>query len=234
MNLTGKIALVTGGSLGIGKAIAKGLIEKGAKVAITGRNKERLEAAAADLGAFPIQADAGDPNSVAGVFEALKAEFGGLDILVNNAGVGGEFQELENLTWENFEQVFRINVFGAAMYAKAAAEIFKANSTKGNIVNIGSTASLKGFARGTVYSASKFALRSMSQSWQAELRKHDIRVFQVNPSEVVTAFANDGVEREEVANKLRSQEIAHAIIGALEMDDRGFIPEFSVWATNPW
>ena len=75
----------------------------------------------------------------------------------------------------------------------------------------------------------------MTQCWQSELRPHNIRVFLVNPSEVTTAFANpERVERVDVDNKLRPKEIAHATISALEMDDRGFIPELTVWASNPF
>ncbi|MDH5628206.1 MAG: SDR family NAD(P)-dependent oxidoreductase, partial [Candidatus Krumholzibacteria bacterium] len=91
------------------------------------------------------------------------------------------------------------------------------------------------FPGGTVYAASKFALRGMTECWQAELRKHDIRVTLIAPSEVATAFGReDGREREAPPNKLASMEIAHAIKSVIELDDRGMIPELSVWATNPW
>ena len=106
---------------------------------------------------------------------------------------------------------------------------------KGHIINIGSTASLRGFEKGGIYAASKFALRAMTESWQHELRKHSIRVMQVNPSEVATAFNSDErIERTAADNKLRSQEIAYRIKSILELDDGAMIPEFSVWATNPW
>jgi len=161
-------------------------------------------------------------------------KFDGLDCLINNAGIGGRFPYLEELQLDDLESVFRVNVFGAALMAAKAVPFFK-KQKYGHIINIGSTAALTGGARSSVYSASKFALRSMTQAWQAELRKDNIRVMLINPSEVSTAFGNpDRSEREAVSNKLSSQEIAYAIKAALEMDDRGFIPEFSVWATNPW
>ncbi len=120
------------------------------------------------------------------------------------------------------------------MMGSKAAKLFK-EQNKGNIVNIASTAALKGFSNGTVYASSKFALRGMTQCWQAELRKYNVRVILINPSEVTTAFGNsERVERKEVSNKLRSEEIAHTIVSTLEMDDRGFIPEVTVWATNPF
>ena len=225
--------LITGGSSGIGKAAAQLLKESGAKVAITGRDKAKLEKTAKELGVFPIHADVAVQSDIEKTYEAVMKEFGGLDVLVNNAGIG-EFPTLEDLTMENFMNVYSINVFGAAFMAQGAAKIFKKQNS-GNIINIASTAGLKGFARGTVYSSSKFALRSMNECWQAELRPFNIRVSLINPSEVTTAFANsERKEREEKPNKLSSMEIAHAIKSVLEMDDRGFIPELTVWATNPF
>lgn len=225
--------LITGGSSGIGKAAAKLLSENGAKVAITGRDKSKLEKAALETGSFAIHADASKPEEIDLTIKAILEKFGGLDVLVNNAGIG-EFPTLEELTVESFVRVYSVNVFGAAMMAKAAAEIFK-KQNYGNIINIASTASLKGFARGTVYSSSKFALRSMTECWQAELRPFNIRVMQVNPSEVPTAFGSESrKERVEEQKKLTSLEIAHTIKAMLEMDERGMIPEVSVWATNPF
>ena len=105
----------------------------------------------------------------------------------------------------------------------------------GTIINIGSSASVKGFARGSVYAASKFAVRALTQCWQAELRPFNIRVSQLNPSEVTTAFYNEErKERATVQNKLSPNEIAHSILSILEMEDKGFITELNVWATNPF
>jgi 3-oxoacyl-[acyl-carrier protein] reductase len=234
MKLKDARILVTGGSLGIGKAAAQVLAEAGARVAITGRHEERLVKAAKSVGAVPIVADAGNPHDVEKTFEDVRRHLGGLDCLINNAGFG-RFSEMESVTFEEFEKVFRVNVYGAALMGARAAAMFKAQKSRGHIVNIGSTAGLKGFAGGTIYAASKFALRGMTECWQAELRKHNIRVTLVAPSEVATAFGReDGQEREPAPNKLSTMEIAHAIKSVLEMDDRGMIPELSVWATNPW
>ena len=154
--------------------------------------------------------------------------------MINNAGIGAGFSELTETTLDDFRRVYDVNVFGAAMMGREAAKIFKAQNI-GNIVNIASTAALKGFARGTVYSSSKFALRGMTMCWQAELRPFNVRVFLVNPSEVTTAFGKDDrEERAEVNNKLRSEEIAHSVIGILEMDQRGYVPEVTIHATNPF
>lgn len=234
MQIKDSTFLVTGGSLGIGKATAKLIVENGGKVAITGRNKVRLEKAAKEIGAFPINADAAKPEDVKKTYDEFLNEFNRLDCLVNNAGIGGKWNQVFDLDVDDFMNVYSVNVFGAAFMTKYAANLFKKQKS-GNIVNISSTAGTKGFANGTVYASSKFALRGMTQCWQAELRKHNVRVILVNPSEVITAFGNEeGKERKEVSNKLRSYEIAHTIVSTLEMDDRGFIPEVTVWATNPF
>jgi 3-oxoacyl-[acyl-carrier protein] reductase len=225
--------LITGGSSGIGKAAAKLLADGGAKVAITGRDKSKLDKVALETGAFAIHADVAKQEDIDKTYKLFLDKFGGLDCLVNNAGIG-EFPSVEELTFEAFQNVYSVNVFGAAMMAKKAAEIFKKQES-GNIINIASTAALKGFARGSIYSSSKFALRGMTECWQAELRPFNIRVMLINPSEVTTAFASkERTERPEAPKKLRSEEIAHAIKSVLEIEDRGFIPELTVWATNPW
>ncbi|MFK7810110.1 MAG: SDR family oxidoreductase [Saprospiraceae bacterium] len=234
MKLKNKTALVTGGSLGIGKATAEKLIKKGVKVVITGRNKKRIEKAAKDIGAIPLVFDISDLDKIsAKAKKCLKLLGGKIDILVNNAGIG-DFPVLGDIKPKHFEQVFQTNVFGLALLTQELIKPMKKQKS-GTIINIGSTASLKGFARGTVYSASKFAVRSMTQCWQAELRKDNIRVCLVNPSEVTTAFnQQDRKEKEKVSNKLEPNDIAHTILSVIEMDDKGFIPEVTVWATNPF
>lgn len=234
MILKGSRILITGGSLGIGKATAKLLVDSGAQVAITGRDKTRLNKAAEETGAKPIVADVARQEDIEYTYEQFLGTFNGLDCLINNAGIRGRAPLIEDLQLSDLLSVFEVNVFGAALMASRAAAVFK-KQDYGNIVNIGSTSALKADARSSVYSATKFALWAMTQAWQAELRKYNVRVIQINPSEVATAFGKDDrVERIPADNKLSSVEIAYAIKTALEMDDRGFIPELSVWATNPW
>lgn len=234
MNILNSTFLVTGGSAGIGKATAKLLVEKGGKVAITGRDKTKLEKVAKEVGAFPIPADVAVESDVFKTYELFLKQFGKLDCLINNAGIGDASNEITQLDMKVFHHVYDVNVFGAALMGSEAAKLFK-KQNYGNIINIASTAGTKGFANGTVYASSKFALRGMTQCWQADLRKYNVRVILVNPSEVTTAFGDkERNERPEVKNKLRPLEIAHTIVSALEMDDRGFIPEVTVWATNPF
>ncbi|MAB95510.1 MAG: short-chain dehydrogenase [Flavobacteriales bacterium] len=158
---------------------------------------------------------------------------GRIDVLVNNAGIGVS-KSIDKLNIEDFLRVFNVNVFGLALFTKEIIPLMIKESY-GTIVNIGSTASLKGYKNGSIYSSSKFAVRCLTQCWQAELRQYNIRVCQVNPSEVTTAFgSSDRIERENVKNKLTPDEISHSIISSIEMDDRGFINELNIWATNPF
>jgi 3-oxoacyl-[acyl-carrier protein] reductase len=232
MNLKNKKVFITGGSSGIGKATAIDLINAGAQVIITGRNEEKLEAAAKEVGAIPMAFDVSDYEVIPEKVAEAVAKMGGIDVLINNAGIG-DFDLLEDLNINQFENVFSINVFGVALLTQEVVKYFKAQG-RGDIVNIASTAATKGFSHGSVYASSKFALRGMTMCWQAELRKENVRVMLINPSEVTTAFnQEDRVERDDEEGKLTANEIAHAIKFALQMDHRGFIPELSVWATNP-
>lgn len=232
MNLQDAKILVTGGSAGIGKATAKMLIEAGAKVAITGRDIDKLNSVADEIGATPIELDQSNYGDIPPKLQETVSALGGLDALINNAGIGA-FAPLGELSAEDFDRVFSVNVIGLALLTQEAVKVFK-EQDRGDIVNIASSAALRGFPRGSVYCASKFALRGMTQCWQTELREHNVRVVLINPSEVPTAFAQENrAERPEVESKLTSVEIAHAVKSALEMADRGFIPELSVWATNP-
>ena len=143
-------------------------------------------------------------------------------------------RNIEDLNADDFMTIYKTNVFGLSLLTKEITTCMQDNKS-GTIINIGSTASLKGYKGGSIYSSSKFAVRSLTQCWQAELRPYNIRVCQLNPSEVTTAFANkDRIERDEIPNKLTTKEIAHSIVSVIEMDDRGFINELNVWATNPF
>jgi 3-oxoacyl-[acyl-carrier protein] reductase len=232
MDLRDATAVVTGGTSGIGQAIARALIDAGARVAITGRNQARLESAAKELNALAIRADVSDEDDVTRTFREAVSAFGHVDILVNNAGFG-VFQPLVEMDRSSFESVFRTNVTGAMLMAREAAKHFIPRK-RGNIVNICSTASLRGAPNGTAYYASKAALRSMTECWRAELRQHNVRVFLVNPSEVLTNFGNlIGNPQQANPTKLHSQDIAHMVRSVLEMDDRGFTTELTIFATNP-
>ena len=233
MDLQGAKALVTGGSEGIGKAIAVGLKREGADVVITGRRADVLEATANEIGVGWSVGDVGSEDDAIRTVRDFVERHGRLDILINNAGFG-RFAPLVEMELSDMEAVYRTNVFGAFLMAREAAKVF-VRQKSGHLVNISSTSGLKGGRGSTAYSSSKFALRDMTECWRDELRRHDVRVMLVNPSEVLTEFGSKaGFQQEQSPKKLRGQEIADAIVGALKIDDRGFVPEFSVFATNPF
>ena len=233
MELRDAVALVTGGSEGIGRAIAEALMHQGCKVTITGRREEVLKDTADELGLDWIAGDVGNETDAVRTVSSVIERHGRLDILVNNAGYG-MFKPLVDTTLDELKDMYQTNVFGTFLMAKEAAKQFIKQGS-GELINISSTSSLKGSSGRTAYGSSKFALRGMTECWRDELRRHDVRVMLVNPSEVMTDFAaKAGVERERSDKKLRPKEIADAIVGALKVDARGFIPEFSVFATNPF
>jgi 3-oxoacyl-[acyl-carrier protein] reductase len=233
MELNDAVALVTGGSEGIGRAIAEVLSREGCRVTITGRREGAVRATAEELGLDWIVADVGSESDAVRTVSAVIEKHGRLDILVNNAGYG-IFKPLVETTLEEMESVYRTNVFGTFLMAREAARHFIAQGS-GEMINIASTSSLKGSAGRTAYGSSKFAVRGMTECWRDELRRHNVRVMLVNPSEVMTDFAaKAGVQRDASDKKLRPQEIADAILGALKVESRGFIPEFAVFATNPF
>jgi 3-oxoacyl-[acyl-carrier protein] reductase len=232
MDLKEGIVLVTGGSSGIGLETARELVSRGARVAICGRDAKKLASAAESSGALAIRADVADEADVKRMVAQVIETYGDYNVLVNNAGYG-HFAPLLETTLESMRRQYDTNVFGAMMVARESARHF-AGRGGGSIVNVASTAAQRGFAGGTAYASSKFALRGMTECWRAELRKHEIRVMEINPSEVITEFfATAGRSREASEKKLHAVDIAKAIASMLEMHDRGFVTEMSVWATNP-
>jgi 3-oxoacyl-[acyl-carrier protein] reductase len=233
MNLKNATALITGGSSGIGLAIAQSLASAGTRVAITGRDRKRLDEAARSTGAHAIRADVSNEEDVKHTYQEFFGKFGHLDILVNSAGFGLR-RPLVEMDRSRFDAVFQTNVTGTMLMSREAAKHFIERQS-GNIVNLGSTAALRGAANGTAYYASKFAVRGMTECWRAELRQHNVRVFLINPSEVLTNFATNAGFTQDDHNptKLQAEDIAHVVKAALEMTDRGFTTELTVFATNP-
>ena len=233
MDLKNAKVLVTGGSMGIGYAAAKVLIDAGAKVVICGRDAKRLETAGKELGATPILADVAKEDDVINLVTKTIEALDGYNVLINNAAYG-YFSPLTGIDTAKFNDVLMTNITGAMMCGRESAKYFT-EKNYGNIVNIASSAGTGGFANGSPYCATKFALRGMNECWRAELRKHNIRVMLVNPSEVQTNFGINagGKPRDFNPTKLEGAQIAHLIKAMLEIDDKGFIPEAGVWATNP-
>jgi 3-oxoacyl-[acyl-carrier protein] reductase len=233
MNIQNAKVLLTGGSSGIGYETAHRLKLAGAQVCITGRNPEKLFKAATELGVHRILADvASEADVVRSVAEA-NALMGGLNVLINNAAYG-YFSPLPEIDLAQFDAMMNTNVRGAMLMGREVSKIF-IEQKYGNIINLSSTAGLNGTLNGTPYVASKFAIKGMTECWRLELRKYNVRVMLVNPSEVQTNFGiNAGFgERPFNSSKLEAQEIAHTILAMLQMRDVGFITEATVFATNP-
>jgi 3-oxoacyl-[acyl-carrier protein] reductase len=233
MDLKTAKVLVTGGSSGIGLATAKHLAAAGARVAICGRRAQTIEAAARESGAVPIVADVSREADVTRLVATVVRELGGYDTLINNAGFG-RFAPLLATTVDDFRSVWETNVLGAMLAARESARHF-VTQRRGNIVNVASTSGQRGGANGSAYASSKFALAGLTQVWRAELRQYNVRVMQINPSEVLTEFrANSGrAGQAENPTKLHADDIAQVIASMLALDDRGFITDATVWATNP-
>ncbi|EKN6149868.1 SDR family oxidoreductase [Yersinia enterocolitica] len=193
--LSDKIALVTGGSTGIGLASAQELAAQGAKVYITGRRQQELDAAVALIGSSTkgIRADVSRLEDLDKVYAQIAEESGRLDILFANAG-GGDMLPLGAITEEHFDRIFGTNVRGLLFTVQKALPLLGAGSS---IILTGSTVSVKGTANFSVYSASKAAVRNFARSWALDLQGRGIRVNVVSPGPVKTPGLEELVAEEQ-------------------------------------
>lgn len=228
--MAGRRFLITGGSQGIGAAVVALARRSGHQVVFTGRDARRIEQVAQATGAHGLRLDVsiGDDNQTA--VDASLARMGGIDVLVNNAAFGYA-AGIGEMDVDRMKTMFDTNVFGLVDIANRVVPLMKQQG-EGDIVNIASTSGMKGAARGTAYAASKWAVRGISQCWQAELRPMGIRVISVCPSEVQTNWG--GRTGRNNPNKLYAEDIAGTIMAALDMPRRVLWPEVAVFANNPW
>ena len=237
MNLKGKNALITGGGRGLGKAVAIALANEGVNVGITGRNEESLKTTVAELEKLGVKAaysvfDVEEMAQVEQGVASIASQLGGIDILINNAGVGdfGSFEEMPVETWE---KVMKVNLFGVYYVAKATLPYLKQNK-EGDIVNVASTAGLKGGPNMSAYGASKAAVISLSQSLMAELRKFNIRVITLTPSTIATDMSIEGKLTDGNPEKvLQPEDFAEWVRDILKMNRRAMIASASIFSTNP-
>ncbi len=222
--------LITGGSQGIGAALVEAARAAGHQVVFTGRDAELIAKVAGATGAVGLRADVaiGDDNER--TVSECRQRMGGIDVLINNAGWGFS-APIGELDVDRMRRLFDTNVFGLVDLTNRVVPLMKEQGG-GDIVNIASTSGMKGHAGGTAYSASKWAVRGISQCWQAELRPHDIRVISICPSEVQTGWG--GRTGRDNPNKLFAPDIADAVLTALSANRRALWPELAVFATNPW
>ena len=215
--LSGKIALVTGGSSGIGLATAKRFVAEGAYVFITGRRQAELDAAVKEIGSniTAIRSDVANLADLDRLFDAIKQQKGRLDILFANAG-GGEFVPLEQVTEAHFDKYFGINVKGTLFTVQKALPLMPAGAA---IVINGSMVSIKGFPAFGVYSATKAALRSFVRTWSVDLKGRNIRVNVVSPGTVITpGYKNAGLTDEQIA-EMKAQAAATTPLGRVGTPD---------------
>jgi 3-oxoacyl-[acyl-carrier protein] reductase len=222
--------LITGGSQGIGAAIVELACKAGHRVVFTGRNEQLIDKVAQKTGALGLQADVSVGDDNARTVDACRERLGGIDVLVNNAGYAYR-AEIGSLDIDAMKRMFDTNVFGLVDITNRVVPLMKSQAS-GDIVNIASTSGMKGAATATSYGASKWAVRGISQCWQAELRPHGIRVTCVCPSEVQTNFG--GRAGRNNPNKLYAEDIGETIMAALNMPRRALWPELAVFANNPW
>ena len=227
VQLSGKVAVVTGGTRGIGRGIAGALLEVGASVIITGRNGQRAAAVATELSVDSktcegVECDVKSLVSVAALAQHVREKYGRLDILVNNAGVGGPSSLLHELNPDNWDEIFETNVRGVFFMMRELVPLITATGG-GHIVNISSLAGKNPLPKGAAYSASKWALNGLSYSVAEELRAHNIRVCVVCPGSVDTEFSPHSGK--DPSKMLRPEDVAHVVTMLVTQRQQSFVSE---------
>jgi 3-oxoacyl-[acyl-carrier protein] reductase len=235
-SLNGKVALVTGGSRGIGLAIAQALVADGVRVAVTGRNEAHLAAARpmienAGSGVVEsLQADVRRYDQVERSIEATVARFGGLDILVNNAGVG-IFADVVDMAPAQWAEVIDTNLTGVFNACHAAIPEMRRRGG-GFIVNISSLAGKNAFASAAAYCASKSGLNAFSEALMQEVRYDNIRVSYVMPGSVATGFSG-GDESKGADWKVSPEDVAEVVLNLLRHPARSLPSRVELRPTKP-
>jgi 3-oxoacyl-[acyl-carrier protein] reductase len=235
--LTGKRALVTGGSKGIGLEVSRALLSEGASVGICARDRGPLDRALEELrsGAKPGKvvgrtADVSNSEQVAELFRFIDQELGGLDILVNNAG-GGIFRATAELTVEEWDKVIGANLSGAFYCSREALARFE-KARGGWIINISSLAGKNPFTGGAAYNASKFGLNGFTEAMMLDHRNDNVRVSYIMPGSVDTGFTGRTEERR-VDWKIAPQDIAEIVLDILRLPARSLISRVEVRPSRP-
>ena len=235
MEFKSKVALITGGSKGIGYGVAEALIKKGMNVAITSRSKEAAEKAASELSktgsgeALGLEADVRDYESQQRAVKKVMDKWGQLDVLVANAGVG-HFGSIEDLSIEDWKATIDTNLSGVFYSIKASLEGLK--KSKGYVVTISSLAGTNFFAGGSAYNASKFGVTGMTQSVMLDLRNLGINVSTIMPGSVATHF-NDHEPSEKDSWKIQIEDIGELVVDLLKMNPRTLPSKIEVRPSQP-
>ncbi|MDQ3171774.1 MAG: SDR family oxidoreductase [Acidobacteriota bacterium] len=234
MNTRVHTAVVTGGSKGIGLAIAEAFAADGVNVVITGRDENALAAAEAKLaglkgGALVSRTDVRDYAAVETLMKEAAAKFGGIDVLVNNAGVG-KFAPVDEMTLEDWHTVIDTNL-NAVFYCTKAALPFLRRSDSAYVINISSLAGKNWFAGGAAYCASKAGVNAFSESLMQDVRQHDIRVSYVMPGSVNTDFNFKGAQQADW--KLDAEDIAAVVLDLVRSDKRALASRVEIRPSKP-
>ncbi|WP_437918967.1 3-ketoacyl-ACP reductase [Sphingobacterium sp. LRF_L2] len=237
-NLKGKSAFITGGSRGLGKATAIALAKEGVNVAISGRNEQQLQETTAELLRYGVIAlyvvcNVGQETEVQAAVEKVNSEFPEIDILINNAGITA-FGSVEEMASTKWEEIIQVNVLGVYYVAKAVIPLMKKRGS-GDIINIASTAGLKGSANSSAYSASKSAVIGFSESLMYEMRKENIRVTTLTPSTIATDMTISDLKITDgnPEKVLQPEDFAELIVDILKFNKRALIANASIFSTNP-
>lgn len=237
-SLKGKTALITGGSRGLGKAIALALATEGVNVAITGRNEDLLKSVVKELEEKGVKSsyavfDVSNKKEVYENLDQLQKDFGTFDILVNNAGIAA-FGGILDMDDEQWEDIVRTNLLGPYYVSKSVVPSM-VEKKSGDIINISSTAGLKGNAATSAYSASKFGLIGMSESMMLELRKHNIRVTTLTPSTIASDMSKEVLKITDgnPEKVLQPEDFAELVVDLLKLNKRAMLASAALWSTNP-
>lgn len=233
-NLSGKTALITGGSRGIGRAVALQLAAEGVNIAITGRHYESLQETIDltdqyDIDAAAVVADMSSKEDIEAAVHHVLETFGQIDILVNNAAIMHLSTFLET-TDQSFEEMINTNVYGPFRMMQAVLPGMIERKS-GDIVNIASMSSINASEQTAAYSATKFAVAGLTEGVMREMRQHNIRTFTINPSAVLTDLI--GTPSLDTDTMIHAEDIAEVIVSQLKLNRRTFIKTNQVWATNP-
>ena len=236
MNLKNKVAIVTGGTKGIGRAIANALLREGVSVCVSARNVEAIGQAAKQTerssGAREIMfpCDVREYDHVKALIDYTVKELGGLDILINNAGIG-RFDTVEDTAPEDFRAVLETNLFGVFHGCHAAIPEMKKRGG-GYIINISSLAGANPHPRMAAYNASKFGLNGFTEALMQEVRHDNIKVSYIMPGSVNTAFGGDSPS-DEKSWQLTPDDIARVVIDLLHQDDRALPSRIEIRPSKP-
>lgn len=229
--MKGKVALITGGTKGIGLGIAQALQEQGVHVCITSRSKEAAESAARALSekALGLEADVRSMISMQRAVETVLKEFGQLDYVIANAGLG-HFASIEELSEEQWHETIDTNLTGVFHTVKASLEALK--SSKGYIVTISSLAGTNFFPTASAYNASKFGVTGFTQAVMLDLRHHGINVSTIMPGSVTSHF-NQHTPSEEDAWKIQPEDIGELVVDLFKMNPRALPSKIEIRPSRP-